>query len=52
MRERQLICLDLALLQNAKIIFLDEATPNIDYQTGRMLQDVILKEMSACTVLT
>ena len=40
------------MLQNAKIILLDEATANVDYLTDRMIQDVIRKEMAECTVLT
>ena len=50
--ERQLICLARALLRDTKIVVLDEATANVDYQTDRILQQVVKQELIGKTVLT
>ena len=50
--ERQLICLARALLRDTKIVVLDEATANVDYQTDRILQQVVRQELIGKTVLT
>ncbi|XP_031564753.1 multidrug resistance-associated protein 4-like [Actinia tenebrosa] len=50
--ERQMSCLARALLQRRKILVLDEATANVDYNTDQRLQHVIRNTFSSCTVLT
>jgi len=49
--EKQLICFGRALLENNKLILMDEATANIDSFTEKIIQNLIEQKFKASTIM-
>lgn len=49
--QRQLICIARSILKQSQILIIDEGTANVDYETDRIIQQVISQKFSQRTIL-
>ena len=50
--QRQLVCVARALLKDARILLLDEASSSIDLESDSLLQHTLRTDFSHCTIIT
>lgn len=49
--QKQLLCLARVILQNNKIVILDEATANVDQETDRLILETVRNHFAECTII-